>query len=149
MALAILGARRGKEHPGYLNWDIPEHRARLLRGEIPSAPRLVVLDEVHKYPRWRGLLKGFFDRYYPGRRFLRDTDGRELDFVVLKDGRPELAVECKTGEGRISRHARYFRARTSIPRFFQVHLGDRDYGDAGADVRVMPFVRFVTELGMP
>lgn len=26
-------------------------------------------------------------------RFLRDTDGREIDFVVLRDGRPEFAVE--------------------------------------------------------
>jgi len=33
-------------------------------------------------------------------RFLRDTDKREVDFVVLKDGTPEFAVECKTGEKR-------------------------------------------------
>ena len=31
-------------------------------------------------------------------RFIRDTDKREVDFVVLRDGYAEFAVECKTGE---------------------------------------------------
>ena len=31
-------------------------------------------------------------------RFIRDTDKREVDFVVLRDGRAEFAVECKSGE---------------------------------------------------
>jgi hypothetical protein len=35
-------------------------------------------------------------------RFLRDTDAREVDFVVLKEGRPLFAVECKIGEKDIS-----------------------------------------------
>ncbi len=30
-------------------------------------------------------------------RFLRDTDGREVDFVVLEDRKPLFAVEVKTG----------------------------------------------------
>lgn len=45
---------------GYLNWDIPEHRARILGGELPPA-KLLVFDEIHKYRRWRGLLKGLHD----------------------------------------------------------------------------------------
>jgi hypothetical protein len=28
-------------------------------------------------------------------RFLRDTDKREIDFVVIKDKKPLFAVECK------------------------------------------------------
>jgi hypothetical protein len=31
-------------------------------------------------------------------RFLRDTQAREVDFVVVRDKRPLFAVECKTGE---------------------------------------------------
>ena len=34
-------------------------------------------------------------------RHLRDTDKREVDFVVLKDGKPVFAVECKSGEKAI------------------------------------------------
>lgn len=82
-------------------------------------------------------------------RFLRDTDRREVDFVVLRDRNPEFAVECKTGERSPSAAAAYFRARTPIPRFYQVHLGRRDYGDAASGTRVLPFMTFCAELGMP
>ncbi len=82
-------------------------------------------------------------------RFLRDTDGREIDFVVLRDGRPEFAVECKSGERRASPACRYFRERTEIPRFYQVHLGTGDFGDASSDTRVLPFAAFCAELPLP
>src|SRR5262249_36422864 len=75
-------------------------------------------------------------------RFLRDTDKREVDFVILRNGLPEFAVECKTGEGRPSAAARYFKARTPIPLFYQVHRGEKDYGDESVDVRVLPFRKF-------
>ena len=82
-------------------------------------------------------------------RFIRDTDKREVDFVVLRDRRPEFAVECKTGDRNVSPACRYFRERTDIPRFYQVHLGAKDYGDATADTRVLPFHSFCQELGLP
>lgn len=82
-------------------------------------------------------------------RFLRDTDGREVDFVVLREGRPEFAVECKSGDRRASPACRYFRERTEIPRFYQVHLGVGDFGDASADTRVLPFAAFCAELALP
>jgi len=80
-------------------------------------------------------------------RFIRDTDGREVDFVVLRDGAPLFAVECKTGERDVSRTLEYFRERTSIPKWFQVHLGDADRLIRG--VRVLPFARFCGELNLP
>ncbi len=39
--------------------------------------------------------------------------------------------------------------REDIPRFHQVHLGTRDFGNATADVRVMPFATFCGELRLP
>jgi hypothetical protein len=80
-------------------------------------------------------------------RFLRDTDRREVDFVVLKDRKPLFAVECKTGERSLSPAIRYFAERTSIPRFFQVHLGDRHYQTGAA--MVLPFRTFCRELSLP
>lgn len=82
-------------------------------------------------------------------RFIRDTDKREIDFVVLSDGVPEFAVECKHGERHVSPACAYFRERTSIPRFFQVHLGEKDYGIAETATRVLPFARFCQTLGLP
>jgi uncharacterized protein len=80
-------------------------------------------------------------------RFLRDTDGREVDFVVLKEGRPLFAVECKTGEKEISPALFYFKERTTLPKCYQVHTGTRDYEKQG--IRVLPFFAFCREASMP
>jgi predicted AAA+ superfamily ATPase len=80
-------------------------------------------------------------------RFLRDTDKREIDFVVLKEGRPMFAVECKSGEKNINPSLFYFMERTPIPKFYQVHDGSTDYERNG--VRVLPVHTFCMELGLP
>ncbi|MCY4344277.1 MAG: AAA family ATPase [Gammaproteobacteria bacterium] len=81
-------------------------------------------------------------------RYLRDTDRRELDFVVLQDSSPQFAVECKAQGRHASPHLRYFRDRTDIPAFYQVHLGSEDY-QAARGIRVLPFTTFVRELALP
>ena len=345
LALALLQAD-GPRHPGYLSWDDPRVRPDLLRGELPGGEKLVVLDEIHKFPRWRNLVKGFYDtqgdrvsllvtgsarldhyrkggdslqgRYHhyrlhplslgelgagpspsdldallrfggfpepllagnmrtwrrwqrerlsrvvhedlrdleivrqvalvellaealPDRvgsplsvrslsvelqvahatverwlrilenlyvcfrippfgapriravkkenklylwdwsqvpvggarfenlvacqllkychhqedtqghrmelRFMRDTDRREVDFVVIRDNEPLFAVECKSGEKSPSPAIAYFRDRTPIADFYQVHLGERDRLSGG--IRMMPFRTFCRELGLP
>ena len=69
--------------------------------------------------------------------------------MVLRDGVPEFAVECKTGERQASPACRYFRERTSIPLFYQVHLGTKHFGNAESDTRVMPFAAFCAERALP
>lgn len=80
-------------------------------------------------------------------RFLRDTDKREIDFVVIKDKKPLFAVECKTGEKNINPSMFYFMERTQIPKFYQVHTGTRHYEKKG--VRVIPFKKLISELSLP
>jgi predicted AAA+ superfamily ATPase len=80
-------------------------------------------------------------------RFLRDTDKREVDFVVLEDGRPLFAVECKTGMKSVNPSIYYFMDRTEIPIFYQVHEGTNDFEKKG--VRVLPAHTFCRELGLP
>jgi predicted AAA+ superfamily ATPase len=82
-------------------------------------------------------------------RYLRDTDKREVDFVVVKEKIPVFAVECKTGEKQLSPHISYFKERTKIPKFFQVHLGTKDYGDPEVKGRVLPFIQFCHEMNLP
>ena len=69
---------------------------------------------------------------------MRDSQGRELDFVVAENDKPAFAVECKTGEQGLSRNVSYFAERTDIPRFYQVHMGTRDYEVAQHNARVLP-----------
>jgi uncharacterized protein len=56
----------------YLNWDDLDDRRVIMAGPAAVAERLslsqpraskliVVMDELHKYPRWKSFLKGFFD----------------------------------------------------------------------------------------
>jgi hypothetical protein len=80
-------------------------------------------------------------------RFLRDTDKREIDFVVLKDNQPLFAVECKTGEKDINPALHYFRERTRISEFYQVHKGKKDFEKKG--VRVLPAHTFCKYLQLP
>lgn len=80
-------------------------------------------------------------------RFLRDTDKREVDFVVLKDGVPLFAVECQTGERAISPAIKYFEERLAIPTFYQVHMGSKSFQTGR--VRVLPFIEFCKQTKMP
>lgn len=80
-------------------------------------------------------------------RFLRDTDKREVDFIVLKDGKPLFAVECKTGDKNVNPFLSHFMERTDIPAFYQVHTGTSDYEKKG--VRVPPLCTFCDELRLP
>lgn len=80
-------------------------------------------------------------------RYLRDTDGREVDFVVLRNRKPLFAVECKFGEKAVSPALRYVAERTPIPRLFQVHRGISTF--ATGRITVLPFVRWCEELDLP
>jgi len=55
LARDILADQRG-----YLNWDVAEHREKILNRELPPVSPLV-FDEIHKYRSWRNYLKGLFD----------------------------------------------------------------------------------------
>lgn len=55
LARSLPGAR-----VGYLSWDAPADRDRILRGELPPG-RFWAFDEIHKYRAWRNYLKGLYD----------------------------------------------------------------------------------------
>jgi predicted AAA+ superfamily ATPase len=78
-------------------------------------------------------------------RYLRDTDGREIDFVVLKNKKPIFAVECKSGDRELSKHISYFKERTQIPEFYQVHTKTKSYGTPKTGL-VLPFTNFCKDV---
>ncbi|MBI4520716.1 MAG: ATP-binding protein [Gemmatimonadetes bacterium] len=73
LALSLPQARRG-----YLNWDVAEHRERILQRELPAG-RLWIFDEIHKYRGWRNWLKGIYDGRPRGQKILV-TGSARLDF---------------------------------------------------------------------
>ena len=62
---------------GYLNWDIPPHRKKILTWELPDTP-LLIFDEIHKYRGWRNFLKGVYDDR-KGRQKILVTGSARLD----------------------------------------------------------------------
>ena len=103
----------------------------------------MVASQLLKYCHWMEDTRG----YAMELRYLRDTDKREVDFVVLKNSKPVFAVECKSGDKAIGPALRYFAERTPIPRFYQTHLGERHYSTG--KVTVVPYIRLCEELGLP
>jgi len=126
-----------KEHKLYM-WDWSQVASQGVRFENLVASHLL------KYCHYLEDVEG----HRMELRFLRDTDKREVDFVVLKNKKPLFAVECKTGESSVSPHIFYFRDRTSIPHFYQVHLG-KAYRAIDDRVSLMPFAEFSRKLKLP
>jgi len=45
----------------YLNWDYDQDRSLILENEL-NWKDLMILDEIHKYKRWRNWIKGIYDK---------------------------------------------------------------------------------------
>ena len=59
------------ETPGqYLNYDVAEDRAVILRQGWRAQAKLLVLDEIHKMPEWKPWLKGVVDGKPKGQQLL-------------------------------------------------------------------------------
>jgi predicted AAA+ superfamily ATPase len=77
--------------------------------------------------------------------YLRDRNGREVDFLVTSGRRPWFAVEAKLSETRVEPALAYFGERLAIPWLYQVTLHERrDFVERG--VRVLPASRFFSAL---
>lgn len=88
-----------------LNWDVPEDRrvvlagpdavaARLELARLRSSPPTVAFDELHKHPRWRAFLKGFFDGWGARCR-------------ILVTGSSRLDVFRRAGDSLVGRYFQY------------------------------------------
>lgn len=89
----------------YLNWDNIDERRRLLAGpaavaatleldRLRARPPVAVLDELHKYSTWKGLLKGLFDTY-----------GDRVKLIVT--GSSRLEVFRRGGDSLMGRYLLY------------------------------------------
>ncbi|MCX8026878.1 MAG: ATP-binding protein [Thermodesulfovibrionales bacterium] len=69
---------------------------------------------------WKGCGYGDFELFY-----IRDKEGREVDFLVTKNKKPLMLVEAKYSDEEISRHLLYFQQKLQVPYAIQVvHKSD-------------------------
>jgi predicted AAA+ superfamily ATPase len=73
---------------------------------------------------WNDLGLGIFELGY-----LRDTEKREVDFVVVRDGSPWFLVEVKHAKSRMSEALSHFQGQTGAPYAFQAVITE-PYVDA-------------------
>jgi uncharacterized protein len=79
-------------------------------------------------------------------RYFRDTDGREVDFVVVEGRRPQLLVECKWGDTAVDRGLRYLKARFPAADAWQISAtGSKDYLTPDG-IRVSPALALLDQL---
>ncbi len=60
----------------YLSWDAAQDREKIILERFPFGPGYLVLDEIHKYSRWRQVVKGLYDKR-----------GTELNILVTGSAR--------------------------------------------------------------
>lgn len=93
LALGLLGSENEK-HPAYLNWDSVKNRKQIMAGEIPDYEKLIVLDEIHKFSKWRNLIKGLYD-----------TNKSTTSFLIT--GSAKLNVYSRGGDSLQGRYHNY------------------------------------------
>ncbi len=62
-------AERFKNY-AYYNWDNRADRKRIIKSDWPGDVELLIFDEIHKYKRWKNLIKGEYDKLKDKYRFL-------------------------------------------------------------------------------
>jgi predicted AAA+ superfamily ATPase len=75
----------------YLNWDIANDRAILLRQSWNRTAPLLVMDEIHKMPNWKSWLKGV-------------VDDRPRDQMLLVTGSARMETFRQSGESLAGRY---------------------------------------------
>ena len=77
--------------------------------------------------------------------YLRDTDKREVDFLVTVDKKPWFAVEVKLSKTKLSKPLLYFGTKLKIPYLYQVVFEENiDFIQDG--IRVISADKFLTGL---
>ncbi len=75
----------------YFNWDDDENRRSVLERKWTQSDELIILDEIHKYGRWKRWLKGLYD-----------TQGDRHKFLVT--GSSRLDVYRRGGDSLLGRY---------------------------------------------
>jgi predicted AAA+ superfamily ATPase len=65
--------------PLYLNWDHRLDRQKIMQSEWSKENDLIIFDEIHKYPKWKNLIKGYYD-----------VEKEDHDFLVTGSARLDV-----------------------------------------------------------
>jgi predicted AAA+ superfamily ATPase len=156
-------------HKTVANWiEILERLYAVFRLAPFGAPRIRAVKKEQKHyhfdwslvpedgPRFENLVASHllkwvhFEQDARGRdlelRYFRDTDGREVDFVVVEGRKPVLFVEAKWSDAEVDRSLRYLKARFPACDAWQVSaVGRKDFVSPDG-IRVAPAIELLRTL---
>ncbi|MGD2090672.1 MAG: ATP-binding protein [Candidatus Aminicenantes bacterium] len=72
------------KNSAYFSWDNKQDRRKIMNSDWPGNADLLILDEIHKYRKWKNLVKGEYDKLKEKYKFLI-TGSARLD-VYRKGG---------------------------------------------------------------
>lgn len=77
-------------------------------------------------------------------RYFRDSDAREVDFVITDKNKPQFLIEVKSSAKEISPHLKYLKEKYPESKAFQIHLDDKsDYLRNG--IHCLPVWKFLKD----
>jgi predicted AAA+ superfamily ATPase len=82
------------QQSGYYNWDNRQDRRDIMQSNWPGDAELIILDEIHKYKKWKSLVKGEYDK-------LKDK------YSFLITGSARLDLYRKGGDSMLGRYHFY------------------------------------------
>lgn len=131
----IKAVKKEQKHYHY-DWSLPTEIAQRLENLVAGH----LLKYCHYYEDTEG------DSYEL--RFFKDSENREVDFVVIKNRKPISFIEVKTSGREISPHLIYLKRKYPDVKSYQLHMDEKiDYiGTEG--IRSMPVWKFLIELGI-
>ncbi|MCB1201802.1 MAG: ATP-binding protein [Leptospiraceae bacterium] len=119
----------------YYNWDNQKDRLIIQNNEIDLNTKILLFDELHKFRRWRGFLKGLYDQ-------LKEPDHLEPQILVTGSGRLEAYSHGGDSlQGRYFGHRLHpftlselsglpFQNTAGLENIFDLPLGKKDHLDA-------------------
>lgn len=79
-------------------------------------------------------------------RYYRDSEGREVDFLIIEDGKPSMLVEAKLSFSSPSIGLRYLKSRFPAVRAIQVTLEDHKTSVSAGGIEQISALSFLNEL---
>lgn len=78
----------------YYNWDFQPDRKKISSSELPGESGLLIFDEIHKFKKWKNLVKGIYDTH-------KDK------YKILVTGSARLNIYRKSGDSLQGRYHYY------------------------------------------
>lgn len=111
---------------------------------LESGPRFENLVAVHLL-KWCHFQEDVFGKPYD-LRYFRDTETREVDFVVTLRNKPEMAIEAKWSDTQIHPALRYFKNKFPAVRAIQILADSQKEFKTADGIEVLPARKFLGEL---